>query len=127
MNEFISKIVVFEADKSSGRREQTVDFYFNFIGKITLPGQNVEPEPFDPVEHRRAKRRENYYRNREQINARIAQKRAEAKLVKLAAEPIKSAEELSAEEETRRERKRAYSREYQREYRRKQREQKQSA
>jgi glycyl-tRNA synthetase (class II) len=117
LNEYIEKIVVFEADTSSGRREQMVDFYFTFIGKIEIPGQE-EAEPFDPKEHRKALVRAYYLRNREKILADKAVKRSEEKAAKLAAQPIKTPEELAAEEEARKEHKRAYQREYQREWRR---------
>jgi hypothetical protein len=124
LNEYIEKIVVFEADKSSGRREQTVDFYFNFIGKIPIPGiDDVEAEPFDPEEHRKAQFRAYYYRNREKILAKKADEREAERAAKQAARPVKTPEELAAEEEARRERKRAYQREYQREWQRKRREQ----
>ena len=39
--EYIEKIVVHEADKSSGERAQQVDIYLNFIGKFEVPA----PEP----------------------------------------------------------------------------------
>jgi hypothetical protein len=120
LNEYIEKIVVFEADKSSGRREQDVDFYFNFIGKFPIPGQ-TEPEPFDPAEHRKAQFRSYYYRNREKILAARAERYAEEKAAKLAAEPVKTPEELTAEDAARRETRRAYQREYQREWQRKRR------
>jgi hypothetical protein len=107
-----------EADKSSGRREQTVDFYFNFIGKIELPIQD-EAEPFDPDEHSKAQFRSYYYRNREKILAEKAEQRAAEKAARLAAMPTKTSEEIAAEEEARREKKRAYQREYQREWQRK--------
>ena len=122
LNEYIEKIVVFEADKSSGRREQTVDFYFNFIGKIAIPMQE-DAEPFDPEEHRKAIQRSHYYRNRDKILAKKAEERAAAKAAKLAALPVKSPEEIAAEDEARKERKRAYQRNYQREWQRKKREQ----
>jgi hypothetical protein len=125
LNEYIEKIVVFEADKSSGRREQAVGFYFSFIGKICIPGHDdVEEEAFDPKEHRKAQFRAYYYRNREKILAEKAEQRATEKAARLAAEPVKSAEELAAEEEARKEKKRAYQREYQREWQRKRREEK---
>ena len=38
--EYIEKIIVHEADKSSGERTQKVDVYLNFIGKFDAP----EPE-----------------------------------------------------------------------------------
>ena len=89
LNEYIEKIIVHEADKSNGRREQTVDVYFNFIGRFAIPGQ-AEPEPFNLVEHKRALWRANYYRAKE----------------KLLAEPYEVQEE-----------KRIQTREYQREWR----------
>ena len=126
LNEYIEKIIVYEADQSRGRRKQSVDFHFNFIGMVTLPGQDqdADEEPFDPVEHRRAIYRAYYYRNREKILASLAERKKAEKAEKLAAQPIKTPEELAAEEEARREKKRAYQREYQREWQRKRREQK---
>jgi len=66
LNEYIQKILVHEADRSSGRREQSVEIIFNLIGGFSIPGQE-EPEPFDPVEHRRALQRAAYYRNKEKL------------------------------------------------------------
>ena len=37
INEFLEKIIVHEADKSSGERKQRIDIYFNFIGKFDIP------------------------------------------------------------------------------------------
>ena len=37
VNEFIKKIIVHEADKSSGHRRQTVEVVFNFVGQIEIP------------------------------------------------------------------------------------------
>ena len=122
VNEFIEKIVVYEADKSSGRREQQVDIYLNFIGKFDVPGLvTEEAEPFDPTEHRKAQFRAYYYRNREKILAEKAEQRALEKAEKLAAQPVKTSEEIAAEEAARRERKKAYQREYQREWQKKKR------
>lgn len=36
VNEFISKIIIHEPDKSSGKRVQKVDIVYNFVGEITL-------------------------------------------------------------------------------------------
>jgi hypothetical protein len=47
-NEYIEKIVVHEADKSSGERRQQVDIYLNFIGDFKIPGN--EPKPLTPEE-----------------------------------------------------------------------------
>jgi hypothetical protein len=43
LNEFIHKIYVHEADRSSGERVVKVDVHFNFIGNFELP--RVEPTP----------------------------------------------------------------------------------
>ena len=37
VNEFIKKIIVHEADRSSGHRRQTVEIIFNFVGQIEIP------------------------------------------------------------------------------------------
>ena len=39
VNEFIDKIIVHEADRSTGKRVQRVDIYLNFIGNFVLPIQ----------------------------------------------------------------------------------------
>jgi hypothetical protein len=64
LHEFIQKILVHEADKSSGERMQDVDIHFNFIGDFKLP--KAEPVPLTPEEltaeeklrQKRAKQRE---------------------------------------------------------------------
>jgi hypothetical protein len=60
INEFIEKIVVHEADRSSGEREQQVDVYLNFIGRFTL---EVAPAPEEIAEEEQA--REKRARHRE--------------------------------------------------------------
>ena len=37
LNEFVDKIIVHEADRSSGKREQQVEIHLNYIGQFTLP------------------------------------------------------------------------------------------
>jgi hypothetical protein len=37
LHEFVSKVIVHEADKSSGVREQRVDIYLNYIGQFNVP------------------------------------------------------------------------------------------
>lgn len=69
IHEFIEKIVVHEADKSSGERQQQVDIYLNFIGKFDVP----MPEP--TAEEIATK--EKAFRKREQ--RREAQRRYAAK------------------------------------------------
>ena len=43
LHEFVDKILIHEADRSTGERVQQVDIYLNFIGKFTIPG--TEPTP----------------------------------------------------------------------------------
>ena len=44
INEFVDRVVVHEADKSSGERQQQVDIYLNFIGKFDVPVPEPTPE-----------------------------------------------------------------------------------
>ena len=37
LNEFVSKVIIHEADKSSGVRKQQVDIYLNYIGQFNVP------------------------------------------------------------------------------------------
>jgi uncharacterized protein YeeX (DUF496 family) len=75
LNSFISKVVVHEADKSSGERVQDVDVYFNFIGRFTPPQEEHIPteEEFAEAEKLRAKRA----KQREANRRWYAKKRAE--------------------------------------------------
>jgi len=54
--EYIEKIVVHEADKSSGERQQHVEIYLNFIGKFEVPAPEPTPEEIAAEEHVRVKR-----------------------------------------------------------------------
>jgi DNA invertase Pin-like site-specific DNA recombinase len=123
LNEYVEKILVYEAEKINNRRKQRVEVYLNFIGKFNAPvdGGPAEEEPFNPAEHRRAQYRASYYKRRDEILAKKATERERAKAEKLAATPIKTPEELAAEETARKERKREYQRNYQREWQRKKR------
>ena len=63
LNEFVEKIVAHEADKSSGKRTQKVDIYFNFIGHFVPPTEEKEQTPeeiagLEKRERQLAKRRE---------------------------------------------------------------------
>jgi DNA invertase Pin-like site-specific DNA recombinase len=125
LNEYIEKVLVFEAEKIDHRRKQRVEVYLNFIGRFNVPveGEPVEEEPFDPVEHRRKIQRDSYYRHRDEILAKKAAERAQEKAERMANMPVKTPEEIAAEEEARRERKREYQRNYQRDWQRKKRNQ----
>jgi hypothetical protein len=77
INEFVDKILVYEADKSSGKRVQRVDIHFNFIGAFDVPA--VEPIPTaEEIEAERkqaeirAKRRE--YNQRYQSRRKVKDK-----------------------------------------------------
>jgi hypothetical protein len=117
LNEYIERILVYEAEKVNHRRKQRVEVFLNFIGKFSVPidTEPVEEEPFDPIEHRKEQFRNYYYRHHEEILAKKAADREQAKAEKLAAAPVKTPEELAAEEAARKERKREYQRNYQRE------------
>ena len=67
--EYIEKIVVHEADKTSGERHQNVDIHLNFIGKFDVPA--AEPTPEEIAAEEKA------FRKREQ--RRRAQRRYAAK------------------------------------------------
>ena len=58
LNAFVEKILVHEADKSSGERVQEVEIVFNFIGRFDVPlGEGSPPdEPSADEESRRHKR-----------------------------------------------------------------------
>ena len=56
INEFIEKIIVHEADRSNGEREQQVDVYLNFIGQFEVPALELAPEEIAEEEQSREKR-----------------------------------------------------------------------
>ena len=56
ITEFIEKIVVHEADKSSGEREQQVDIYLNFIGRFEMPALEPTAEELEEERRRQEKR-----------------------------------------------------------------------
>ncbi|MCX4354427.1 MAG: DUF4368 domain-containing protein, partial [Lachnospiraceae bacterium] len=56
IHEFIDKIVVHEADKSTGERIQQIDIYLKYIGKLDVPMPELTPEQRREEERRRKKR-----------------------------------------------------------------------
>jgi len=75
LNEFVEKILVHEADKSSGQRRQKVDIYLNFIGNFDVPEgyDDYTPEERAAMEAERARLdKKNAYEN-----TRRRRKRAE--------------------------------------------------
>lgn len=84
LNEFVEKILVHEADYSSGERVQEVEIYLNFIGKFELPVK--EPTEEEIAEHeklkaRRAKKAEYNRRYMEKRRKRIAGEEQKSKEV----------------------------------------------
>ncbi len=90
ITEFIEKIIVHEADKSSGERTQQVDIYLNFIGKFEVPAAPPSPEEIAAEEKARRKReqrreaqrryieRENLKREQEEERERLTASLPEA-------------------------------------------------
>lgn len=62
LHAFVQKVVVHEADKSSGKREQQVDIHLNFIGQFDPP---TEATPDIESEEKRAMWREYKRKQRE--------------------------------------------------------------
>jgi hypothetical protein len=112
LTEFVDKIVVHEAERPRGQRNQQVDIYLSFIGQFTPPGcEQVFPEYQTPEDKRKEYQREYYQRNKEAIAAKSTE-RYHAKKAELPEPPAKSPEEIATEEEARKERRRAYQREW---------------
>jgi hypothetical protein len=123
LNEYVEKVYVYEAEKINHRRKQKVEIHLNFIGKFNTPieGEPAEEEPYDPDAARKTNQRNYYYRRQEEILAKKQAERDKAKAEKLAAMPVKTAEEIAAEEAVRKQHYREYQRDYQREWSRKKR------
>ena len=81
LNEFIEKVVVHEADKSTGDRVQKVDIYLNFIGAFTVPKR----EAALPAEQEAREQRKLQARNREREQNRLRMQRYRARQKELSA------------------------------------------
>ena len=113
LNAFIDRIVVHEADKSSGERVQDIDVHFSFIGKFSPPHEEHIPteEELAEAEKRRAK----LAKQREANRRWYAKKRAE----QTGEIPEPTPEELAAAARTaqiKREERAAKNREHKREW-----------
>mgnify|MGYP007022361129 CR=1 FL=1 len=62
-------------DKSSGRREQQIDLYLNFIGNFPIPAEAIQPEELTPEEQELAEKRAGY-RQKDQRRKELAAQRA---------------------------------------------------
>ena len=81
LNEFIEKVVVHEADKSTGDSVQKVDIYLNFIGAFTVP----KMEAALTAEQEAREQRKLQARNREREQNRLRMQRYRARQKELAA------------------------------------------
>ena len=75
LHEFIEKVVVYEADRSSGKRVQRVEIFLNYIGHFIVPEDYTDkivedmPVPQTPTDEQRAQWREYKRRERERKTA----------------------------------------------------------
>ena len=77
INEFVDKIVIHEADRSTGERTQEVDIYLKFIGKFDVPIPEPTAEELEEQERLRKKRAKKAEYNRRYM-AKRRQKALEA-------------------------------------------------
>lgn len=56
IHEFVDKIVVHEADKSTGDRIQQIDIYLKYVGKLDVPMPELTPKQIKEEERKRRKR-----------------------------------------------------------------------
>lgn len=68
IHEFVDKIVVHEADKSTGDRIQQIDIYLKYVGKLDVPMPELTPEQLKEEERKRRKRAwgRTYWRRRKE-------------------------------------------------------------
>lgn len=79
VNSFIEKIIVHEADRSTGKREQKVDIHLNFIGNFEAPLQDLPPTPneiarIEETEQLKQEKREIQLAKQREKNRRIRAK-----------------------------------------------------
>jgi len=65
LNEFIEKLIVFNADKRGKDRKQQVDVYLNFIGKFELPADIVTPMEIEEQQRKEEEQAAKAERSRE--------------------------------------------------------------
>lgn len=56
IHEFVDRIEVHEADKSTGERRQEIDIYLKYVGKLDVPMPELTPEEKAEEERKRRKR-----------------------------------------------------------------------
>jgi hypothetical protein len=90
LNEFVSRIEVYEAEKADGQRKQRVDVYLSYIGRFELPTEEQTPPTAEEIAAAE-KRREKLAKQREANKRWYAKKRAE----QLAAEALAAKTEIA--------------------------------
>lgn len=81
INEFIDKIIVHAADKSSGEREQEIEIYLKFIGKFDVPMPEPTVEELEQAEKERQlriKHQEAAKRYRENRKKKLEEKKKQS-------------------------------------------------
>ena len=84
LNEYVEKIIVHEADKSTGERIQKVDIHLNFIGHFVSPIAEVPPTP-EEIEAAELEAKQKYETKRAKERERLREWRRK-KREKIAAE-----------------------------------------
>ena len=80
IHEFIDKIVVHEADKSTGERIQQIDVYLKYVGRLDVPIPELTPEQRKEEERKRKKRAW----NRTYMRRKYEREKAERKAAEMA-------------------------------------------
>ncbi|WP_253295667.1 DUF4368 domain-containing protein [Roseburia sp. MSJ-14] len=79
IHEFVDKIVVHEADKSTGDRIQQIDIYLKHVGKLDVPMPELTPEQIKEEDHKRRKRAWNRTYMRRKYEREKAEREAKEK------------------------------------------------
>ena len=82
LNEFIDKVIVYEADRSSGERRQRIDVHMNFIANFEVPviTPELSQDEIEAEEKRLAQKR----KQQENCRKYRARKKAEKEMAKTA-------------------------------------------
>jgi hypothetical protein len=95
LNEFVSKIIVHEAEKTGAEREQQVDIHLNFIGKFEPPTEEAPPPTEAELIEQEMRRRKLEYQ-REANRRWYEKKRREEEWQRAVAAGEISADEIEA-------------------------------
>jgi hypothetical protein len=81
LNEFISRVEIYEKDKSGDKTMQKVDIYFNFIGNFQVPDdydyRTPEERAAEEAERERLDRKNAYERERKERKKQLAERTPE--------------------------------------------------